>query len=438
MIDPLKQDRLRLISWPWLIALVLVFILGTVLVMVNGWQAHARAWLNLIVRWFHLIYGVAWIGASFYFIFLENALERTNIREELSGNIWSIHGGGIYYLEKYKTAPKSFPPYLHWFKWDAYFTWVTGFLLLIIVYYSNPQAILLKPGLSLAPWLAVIIALVSLVLAWVVYVALSRTVLLNKPRLFLLVGLVIIAITALLLSQIFSGRGAFIHIGAMLGTIMAGNVFFVIIPSQKALVSAAQKGESLDPTFVSWVQLRSRHNNYITLPVLFTMISNHFPMTYSHSLNWFVLFLLFIAGVAVRHSINVTEKEHHRTLVKGGALPHLLIAAAVIAVAALYITAPKAKTSNAKGDQVSFASVQSVMNKHCLVCHAESPTQAGFSAAPAGIMFDHPETIQAQAAKIQQVAVDSEYMPLGNLTGMTPEERQLLGAWIAQGAHLDH
>jgi len=164
----LDQDRLRIVKWPWILAILALFAVAVALTLAGGWQAHAREWLNLIVRWLHIIYGIAWIGASFYFIFLENALERQGVRAELSGNIWAIHGGGIYYLEKYKTAPKELPKYLHWFKWDAYLTWVTGFLLLIIVYYADPRTILLPPGSTLPGWAAIAIAVGSLPTAWLI------------------------------------------------------------------------------------------------------------------------------------------------------------------------------------------------------------------------------------------------------------------------------
>ncbi|RIH90055.1 hypothetical protein Mterra_00672 [Calidithermus terrae] len=433
-MNSLHQDRLRVIKWPWIFAMVVLLALAYALVQANGWQAHAREWLGLAVRWLHVVYGIAWIGASFYFIFLENALERVGVRSELSGNIWTIHGGGIYYLEKYKTAPKELPPYLHWFKWDAYLTWVTGFLLLVIVYYADPKAILLAPGSPLSDGAAIALAVGSLVAAWLVYVALSRTALLYRPALFLLVGGVLVAAVALLLSQVFSGRGTFMHVGAMLGTIMAGNVFFVIIPSQKALVKAAQRGEALDPAFVSWVQLRSRHNNYITLPVLFTMIAHHFPTTYSGGLNWLILLMLFAAGVAVRHFINVTEKQHHATLKEGGAMPYLLVAALALVLGAFYLTAPKRSAAAAEGPAVPFGEAQGIVATHCQVCHSSRPTQPGFASAPAGFVLDTPEQIVAQAQKIKQVAVDSEYMPPGNLTKMTREERERLGQWVEQGA----
>ncbi len=432
----LDHDRLRIIKWPWLLALLLVLALGLYLTLANGWQAHAREWLNLVVRWLHIIYGIAWIGASFYFIFLENALERQGVRAELSGNIWTIHGGGIYYLEKYKTAPAQLPKYLHWFKWDAYLTWVTGFLLLVIVYYADPRAILLPPGSTLPDGVAIVLAVGSLLAAWLIYLALSSTQLLYRPALFLLVGGVLVAGAAYWLGQVFSGRGTFMHIGAMLGTIMAANVFFVIIPSQKKLVRAAQNGETLDPQFVNWVQFRSRHNNYLTLPVLFTMIAHHFPMTYSGGAQWLILILLFVAGVAVRHFINITEKEHHKTLLEGGAMPYLLVLAAALLLGAFYLTAPRSSPEALAHPPVAFAEVQAIIQTHCQMCHAARPTQPGFASAPGGVMLDTPEQIVGYAQKIKQVSVDTQYMPLvmPGVPPMTAEQRAMLGAWVAQGA----
>lgn len=436
-MNPLNQDRLRVIKLPWILALLALLGIGAWLSYSMGWQAHAKEWLNLGVRFFHVIYAIAWIGASFYFIFLENALERQGVRADLSGHIYSIHGGGVYYLEKYKTAPNPLPKYLHWFKWDAYLTWVTGFLLLVIVYYSDPRSILLAPGSTLSNAAAIAIAIGSLVGAWLVYVALSSTPLLRQPFWFLVVGGVLVALVAVLLGQVFSGRGTFMHIGAMLGTIMAGNVFFVIIPSQKKLVQAAQQGQSLDPNFVAWVQLRSRHNNYITLPVVFTMIAHHFPMTYSYGANWLILLMLFSAGVLVRHFINVTEKEHHNTLEQGGAMPYLLVGAGVLALSAFYLTGPK--TTNFAGvDEVSFAQVQTLISEHCHMCHAAKPTQAGFASAPAGVMFDTPKQIAGYAQKIKQVAVDTQYMPLQvpGVPTISDEQRAMLANWIAHGAKI--
>jgi uncharacterized membrane protein len=434
-MSPLEQDRLRIIKTVWLVAIIgLLFVTG-ILVAANGWGSQAKEWINLIVRWLHIIYGIAWIGASFYFIFLENALERTNVRDELAGNIWSIHGGGIYYLEKYKVAPKELPKTLHWFKWDAYFTWLTGFLMMIIVYYSDARTTLLTPTSPLSPLAIISIGIGSLVAAWFVYVWLSQTPLLKRPDWFALVGLILIGAATWALTQVMSGRGAYIHVGAMLGTIMAGNVFFVIIPSQKALIRAAQQGKTLDVEFVKWVQLRSRHNNYLTLPVLFTMISNHYPMTYTHNLNWLILILVFVAGVAVRHFINVTEKDHHRTLTEGGAVPYLLVMALTIMIAAFYISVPKNKiVLLADAPAVAFNEVQTIVSQHCTACHAAVPTQAGFASPPKGLMLQSEEQIVTAAKQIYDKSVLSDYMPLGNITGITPEERQTLGIWYQQGA----
>jgi uncharacterized membrane protein len=434
-VNPLEQDKLRIINLVWLVALIGLLFGAAILVAANGWGAEAKEWLNLVVRWFHSIYGIAWIGASFYFIFLENTLERMGVRDELAGNLWSIHGGGIYYLEKYKVAPKELPTTLHWFKWDAYFTWLTGFLLMVIVYYSDPRTTLLSPASSISGIAAIAIGISSLVAAWMVYVWLSKTPLLGRPDWFALVGIILIGAATWALTQVFSGRGAFIHVGAMLGTIMSGNVFFVIIPSQKALVKAAQEGKTLDAEFVKWVQLRSRHNNYLTLPVLFTMISSHYPITYSSNLNWLILVLVFIAGVAVRHFINTTEKTHHRTITEGGAAPYLLALALAIMIGAFYISVPKNKIIiSSDTPAVAFTSVQQIVTERCASCHAAVPTQAGFASAPKGMMLETQEEILAAADKIYKNSVLSEYMPLGNITHITPEERQTLGVWYLQGA----
>ena len=434
-MNPLQQDKLRIVNLVWVVVLIGLVFGAAILVAANGWGSQAKEWLNLVVRWFHILYGIAWIGASFYFIFLENTLERVGVRDELAGNLWSIHGGGIYYLEKYKVAPKELPKTLHWFKWDAYFTWLTGFLLMSIVYYSDPRTNLLTPTSPISGITAIAIGISSLVAAWLIYVFLSKTSLLSRPDWFALVGIILIGAVTWALTQIFSGRGAFIHVGAMLGTIMSGNVFFVIIPSQKALVKAAQEGRTLDTEFVKWVQLRSRHNNYLTLPVLFTMISSHYPITYSSNLNWLILVLVFIAGVAVRHFINTNEKAHHRTITEGGAAPYLLALALAIMIGAFYISIPKNKmVISADVPAVAFSEVQTIVNQRCASCHAAVPTQAGFASAPKGMMLETKDQILAVAQQIYDKSVVSDYMPLGNITQITPQERQTLGVWYQQGA----
>ena len=257
-------------------------------------EAHFMEWLNIIVRLMHITFGIAWIGASFYFVWLENALNRTkNVREELAGNLWAVHGGGFYYLEKYKVAPKEIPKDLHWFKYEAYFTWLSGFCLLFVVYYFNAQSFLIdKNVLDLSSVQAVSIGVGSFVAAYILYHFLCKTPLVKKGAWFALIGVIIATGFAYFYTMVFSARGAYIHFGAMLGTIMAANVFFTIIPAQKAMVKAARENKPLDPMLGKNAGLRSLHNNYFTLPVLFVMISNHFPSTFGYQYPWLILMVI--------------------------------------------------------------------------------------------------------------------------------------------------
>ncbi len=244
-------------------------------------EAHLIEWANLAVRWVHMIVGIAWIGASFYFVWLENNLNRVNPRDGLAGDLWAIHGGGIYHLEKYKLAPPKMPDNLHWFKWEAYWTWMSGVTLLMIVYYLNPSLYLILPGSDMAPSTAIAIGIGSLVSGWFIYDFLCDSPLGKQPALLGLVLFVLLVAASFGLSQVFSGRGAYIHVGAIIGTIMVGNVFRTIMPAQRALVKAIEENRTPDPALPAKGLLRSRHNNYFTLPVLFIMISNHFPSTYT-------------------------------------------------------------------------------------------------------------------------------------------------------------
>jgi len=391
-----------------------------------GWEAHVLDWLNLIIRWFHVVIGIAWIGASFYFIFLENSLNRTeNLRDELAGNLWAVHGGGFYYLEKYKTAPKELPKTLHWFKYEAYFTWLSGIFLLMLVYYLNASAFMVDPAVSdIEPSTAVFIGIGTLIFGWLVYDFLCRSSLLAQKKTFALVGFGIIVGISFFLTQFLSGRAAFIHIGALLGTIMVGNVFFVIIPAQKALVKAAKAGKIVDPEIGKYAGLRSLHNNYATLPVIFVMISNHFPSTFGGGLNWLVLAILIIGSVAVRHYINMHEK--------GQNLIWLLPIGAVSIFAAVIITAPKSISTS--GEKVSYSQVQPIFQQRCVTCHSANPTDDVTKVAPAGAMFETYEQCFKHRDKILNRAVHTKTMPQGNKTKITDEERELIGRWIEQGA----
>ncbi len=423
-------------------------------------------WLNLSVRWVHMITGVAWIGASFYFVWLENNLNRVNPRSGLAGDLWAIHGGGIYHLEKYKLAPPSMPDNLHWFKWEAYFTWMSGIALLCVVFYWNPTVYLLAPGSSLSGPEGVALGLGSLLVGWFVYSFLCDSALGKRPALLGVILFVLLIAAAYGFSKVFSGRGAYLHVGAVIGTIMVGNVFCIIMPAQRALVAAIAENRTPDPALPAKGLLRSRHNNYFTLPVLFIMISNHFPSTYGSQYNWLILAGIAVAAVLVRHYFN-TRHDSNRfawTLPVGAlamiclayvtgpkpmpTAPEVAKAAGVIeyqplpetavgggakpATAPAAPTAAPTQAANAQGP--SFEKVHSVIQERCSVCHSAKPTSPLFSAAPGGVMFDTPEQIQQQAARIQAQAVTNQIMPLGNITQMTQQERDLIGAWINQGA----
>ncbi|WP_299203645.1 urate hydroxylase PuuD [uncultured Amphritea sp.] len=385
---------------------------------------HITEWLNLAVRWVHMITGIAWIGASFYFIWLENHLDRRNPKEGLSGDLWAIHGGGIYHLTKYKLAPPEMPEELHWFKWEAYATFLSGFTLLAVVYYLNAQLYLVAPGSDLSSAAAIGISVASLVAGWFIYTTLCDSPLGKKPALLGLVLFVLLVAAAWAFTLVFSGRAAFIHIGAIIGTIMVGNVFFIIMPAQSDLVGAIEAGREPDPALPAKGLLRSRHNNYFTLPVLFIMISNHFPSTYSFEYNWAILAGLAVLSVLVRHYFNTRHASQK--------FVWTIPAAALGMIALAFVTAPK--TAEKSDTQVSFTQVKQIIDQRCTVCHSATPTFAGFTAAPLGVMMDTPEQIQILAPRIQAQAITTQAMPLGNITQMTQQERDLLGTWIAQGA----
>jgi len=386
---------------------------------------HYTEWLNLLVRWVHMIVGIAWIGASFYFVWLENNLNRKDPKEGLSGDLWAIHGGGIYHLQKYKLAPEKMPEHLHWFKWEAYTTWLTGVLLLGVVYYLNAQLYLLAPGSELTPLQGIGISIASLVAGWFIYDFLCDSALGKRPALLGVVLLVLLVAAAWALSQVFSGRAAYIHIGAITGTMMVGNVFRVIMPGQRKLVAAITEGREPDPEAPAKALLRSRHNNYLTLPVLFIMISNHFPSTYGSEWNWAILFAIAMLSVLVRHYFNT----RHQSQNWAWTLP----AAALGMFALAYVTKPAPIVSAANSaavEEVTLEQVTSIVVERCASCHAANPTSDMFSTAPAGVILESSEDVILNAARIHAQSVATQAMPLGNLTGMLPEERAKIGTWF--------
>jgi uncharacterized membrane protein len=385
---------------------------------------YANEWLDLLVRWLHVVAAIAWIGSSFYFIALDNHLRPPKDEADadlgVGGEAWEIHGGGFYQVQKYRVAPKTLPEPLHWFKWEAYTTWLSGFGLLIVLYYVNANTYLIDKSVAdLRPWEAIAISVALLVAAWVVYDGLCRMI----PNDLALAGvlLVLVTLAAWGISHLFAGRAEYIQIGAMLGTMMAGNVFFVIIPAHWELIRAKQAGREPDAAAGLRAKQRSVHNNYLTLPVVFTMISNHFPITYGHSYSWLILVALLVIGVWVRHFFNLRQAGRNAWWIP---------VTAALAIAAVAVAIRPHGSSG--GTAVPFTQAQAIVQERCVPCHSAHPTKV--DSAPMGIVFDTPKQIQAQASLIQQVAVLTKVMPLGNQTGMTQAERDTLGHWIEQGA----
>jgi uncharacterized membrane protein len=381
-------------------------------------EAYLLDWLNLLVRWAHIVVAIAWIGASFYFIWLDDSLEASR-DDELAGELHAIHGGGFYRVQKYRLAPGVLPRQLHWFKWEAYWTWITGFILLVLIYYLGAEVYLVDPAvMKLSNAAAIGMGLGSMLVGLVVYEGLCRSPLTKNEMIFSLVIFVLLAVAAWGLTQVFSGRGAFIHYGAILGTLMAANVLHVIIPGQRELVRAREQGREPDPKYALAGKQRSVHNTYFTLPVIFTMISGHYAMTFGSRWNWLVLVALTLAGALIR----VWFVQRH----KGRAPARVWIASVILVIAIAWLLAPKAQPA---AEPVSFAEVSQVIHARCLVCHAEKPAFQGLAEAPKGVRLDTPERVRAQAQLIYQQTVLARVMPPGNITGITEDERALIARW---------
>jgi uncharacterized membrane protein len=394
-----------------------------------AFDAYTTDWLNLLTRWLHVIAAIVWIGSSFYFIALDNHLrppkDDRDIDDGVGGESWEIHGGGFYDIKKYLVAPKVLPETLHWFKWEAYTTWLSGFALLIVLYYLNADTYLIDKNVAdLSAGEAIAISVGLLAAAWLVYDLLCR-LLASRPLVLAAVLLALITFAAWAIEQLFSARATYLQVGAMIGTMMVGNVFFVIIPAHWELVRAKQAGRESDPAANERAKLRSVHNNYLTLPVVFTMISNHFPFTYGHTYAWLILVVLLVIGAWVRHFFNLRHL---------GKTVWWIPVSAAAAIAVLAILIRPQSESAAGTSPVPFAQVQRIVEQRCTACHSQQPKLV--ATAPQGIKLDTGDEIRARAQGIRQQAVESKTMPLGNVTHMTQTERDLLGRWIAQGAKI--
>lgn len=388
-------------------------------------------WANLLLRWTHLIAGIAWIGSSFYFIWLDRALSKPpQPQPGVEGDLWMVHSGGFYQVEKRRPRPGEVPPVLHWFKYEALFTWITGISLLVLVYYLS-GAFLLDPGTArLSHAAATALGIGLLVLGWVVYDLLWRSPLAARRGRATVISVMLLAVATYGLCRLLSGRAAFMHIGSLLGTIMVANVWLRILPAQQQMLDATRWGRPADFTLGEGAKQRSVHNSYMTFPLLFIMLSNHFPATYANPQNWLVLLLLFAAGAAVRHAM----------IGHGGSSRWALVPAALSLAAAMVLSAPKSAAAPAPAagaDSVPpFFAVRAVIDQRCLSCHSQYQSDRTFGPAPGGVTFDTPESISRLAERIRERVVETRTMPLANKTGMTQAERALLARWLQVGAPL--
>ena len=396
-------------------------------------EAYFVDWFSVIVRWLHLITGIAWIGASLHFAWLDNSLEEPDEDKKaqgIKGDLWAIHGGGIYNFNKYALAPPTWPSVLHWSKWEAYTTWITGSLLMVAVYYLQAQSYLVGSGKWIVdPNVAIAASVGYLLSGMLVYEALVRSPLRHQAMLFAGLLAVFIGLQCWLATKLFSDRAAFLHVGALMGTIMAGNVFLGIIPAQKKFVAAVHAGQGPDPAPAAFAKQRSMHNNYFTLPVLFCMISNHYPFLYGHSYNWVILIAIIAITAYARHFFN----QRNRGIVDYSILVKAFVAFILLSGALGIERYEQQRTSVAK--DVAGGAAFALIDTHCAVCHSQTPTQPGFVVPPAGILMDDRDVILQSAAQML-TAVQTDYMPLGNLTGMTDDERAELVSWLQKKTNL--
>ncbi len=401
-------------------------------------MTHLFELLDLTFRWVHVIAGIMWIGNSLLFNWLDRNLRPSaRAAPEVYGDTWLLHSGAFYFVEKTSLAGQAMPRPLHWFKWQAYTTWLSGAALLVVVYYAGGRALLTDPArANITPAAATGIAIASIVAGWLVYDVLWRLVAPRSATTAGVASIVALVLIVYILTSLLSGRAAFLHVGALLATIMAGNVAMTIMPSQRVLVAAVTAGRPPDPALAIAAKTRSIHNNYLTFPVIVLMVSSHFPGIYGHPLSWLLILVLITIGAAVRHILNVRftfrpwKPTLCLTLAAGFAVlfvvgrPGAGTGGPVSAVAAADIPA-----------HVSFADARSIVDRRCAACHSATPAITDFGSAPGGVSFDDPARIQALAARIRVRAVETRTMPLGNRTNMTDRERVMLAKWIDQGAH---
>lgn len=392
--------------------------------------------LDVIFRWAHLIAGIMWVGNSMLFNWLDRNLEKSPQLSRLSqGKIYMVHSGAFYDVEKKLLEPGELPATLHWFKWQNFTTWATGISLLVIVYYFHGAAFLVDPSVhDVGPTIAITLSICSLFAGWIIYDGLWRTVGETNPRLATMLSIAMLFASIYGFAQVFSGRAAYIETGVLIGTLMTGNVWLCIVPSQHALIEATRTGKAQDPKLSIQAKQRSIHNNYLTFPLLFIMVSNHFPAATTHHLNWLILIVVMIGGAGVRHYMNVRYAGGGKTLAAAAWLAPAFVMGGV-AIAGLMVVSRIAPASRLGIDHpVPFTRVQEIIGNRCLRCHSLHPSDEVFTSPPLGVMFDTPDQIRTMAPRIKYRAYDLHNMPFNNKTQITDTERAELAAWVAAGA----
>jgi uncharacterized membrane protein len=392
------------------------------------WQSILTEWANLILRWLHVVAGIGWIGSSFYFIHLDLSLKPDrDLPQGVYGEAWQVHGGGFYRIMKYLVAPAKMPDELTWFKWEAYTTWLSGFALMVVVYYLDAELFLVdKSTLDLTPLQAGLFSFCSLALAWLLYEAACRSGLAKHELAFAFGGYLFLVGLTYAFTHVLSGRGAFNQIGAIIGTIMVANVFALIIPNQKKIVAALLAGRSPDPELGKQSKQRSVHNNYLTLPVIVLMISNHYPLLFATRYNWLIVAIVLALGPIIRHFFN----ERHA----GKKSPWWVwgvAGAGMVAIGMLSAAGPREIRTGALATSPTSANIEEIVLSRCSMCHSAEPVWAGIVTAPRGILLDDTDHIRRSARLIGRNAAWSSAMPPGNVTEMTGEERAMIAAWLA-------
>jgi uncharacterized membrane protein len=390
--------------------------------------------VSACLRWLHVIAGIAWIGSSFYFIHLDLSLKkREGLPDGVKGDTWQVHGGGFYQMIKFMVTPARMPDELTWFKWEAYATWLSGFALLVVVYYMQADLFLIdKSVLNMSAPMAALIAFLSLAASWLVYEALCRSPLGKHEVPLALAGYVYLVALTYAFTHVFSGRGAFTQIGALIGTIMVANVFAVIMPNQRKTVAALIAGKTPDAAWGDLGKQRSIHNNYLTLPVVFLMLSNHYPLLFATRNNWIIVAIVLIIGPVIRHFFNARHQGKDSPW-----WTWFVAAFAMMLVLWLSSNGPKDGKTGALPQTPKFAQVTEIVMSRCSMCHTAEPVWAGIGEAPKDIRLDTPDGIKLHAKLIALQAGRSSAMPPGNVTDITPEERQVLAAWYAAGAPVE-